>query len=71
MRLDKDDPAYRAILLIGEHLARAEWQQGYSANGGGSKSQVSATPCHLGTVTNAGVRLSCGGENLLIPAKVG
>jgi len=47
------------------------WQQGYSANGGGSKSKVSATPCHLGTVTNADVRLSCAGENLLIPAKVG
>jgi hypothetical protein len=47
------------------------WQQGYSANGGGSKSKVSATPCRLGTVTNAGVRLSCAGENLLIPANVG
>ena len=46
------------------------WHQGYSANNGGSKGAVASTACQLGTVTSAGVTLSCAGRTLLIPAVV-
>ncbi len=46
------------------------WHQAYSANGGGSKGKVGSTACTLGTVTNAGVTLSCAGQKVLIPTRV-
>jgi hypothetical protein len=46
------------------------WHQAYSANNGGSAGKVGSTPCQLGTVTSAGVTLSCAGRTLLIPAVV-
>jgi hypothetical protein len=42
----------------------------YSANGGGSTGPVTTTSCLRTVVTGRGVSLSCGGQDVLIPAKV-
>jgi hypothetical protein len=42
----------------------------YSANGGGSTGPVTTTSCLRTAVTDAGVSLSCAGQDVLIPAKV-
>jgi hypothetical protein len=47
-----------------------ELSQYYSANGGGSQGPVITTACLRTAVTSAGVVLSCGGQDVLIPAKV-
>jgi hypothetical protein len=47
-----------------------ELSQYYSANGGGSQGPVTTTPCLRTAVTSGGVALSCGGQDVLIPAKV-
>jgi hypothetical protein len=47
------------------------WHQAYSANGGGLKFKVGSTACQLATVSGSGVTLTCAGEKVLIPAKVG
>jgi hypothetical protein len=47
-----------------------ELRQGYSANFGGSQGAVRTVPCHRTAVTRTGVALSCGGRDVLIPAKV-
>jgi hypothetical protein len=47
-----------------------ELSQDYWANFGGGQGRVSATPCRVAAVTRGGVRLSCGGRNALIPARV-
>jgi hypothetical protein len=47
-----------------------EQSQYYSANGGGSHGPVVITACHRTAVTSRGVSLTCGGQAVLIPAKV-
>jgi hypothetical protein len=47
-----------------------ELSQYYSANFGGSTGPVQATTCLKTAVTGAGVTLSCGGQNVLIPSAV-
>jgi hypothetical protein len=37
---------------------------------GGSQGAVSTVPCRRTAVTDRGVALSCGGQDVLIPAKV-
>jgi hypothetical protein len=50
--------------------AVAELTQSYSANFGGSTSQVSSLTCRRTAVTGRGVTLTCSGQNVLIPATV-
>lgn len=45
-----------------------ESSQDYSANFGGSTSQVSSLTCSKITATTKGVTLTCGGQDVLIPA---
>jgi hypothetical protein len=47
-----------------------EWRQYYSANFGGSQSEVAAGPCRRTTVTPKAVLLTCSGRDVLIPATV-
>lgn len=47
-----------------------ELRQDYSANFGGSQGAVSTVPCRRTAVTGKGIGLSCGGQDVLIPAKV-
>ena len=47
-----------------------ELSQYYSANGGGSTGPVSAVSCLKPAVTGTGVTLTCGGQDVLIPAAV-
>jgi len=47
-----------------------EDSRSYSANGGGSQGPVSTVSCHRTAVTRTGTMLSCGGREVLIPAKV-
>ena len=47
-----------------------ETSQGYSANFGGSTGPLVTRLCRLTGVTGAGVTLRCGGQTVLIPAKV-
>jgi hypothetical protein len=47
-----------------------ELSQFYSANGGGSQGPVVTTSCLRTAVTGRGVALSCGGQDVLIPARV-
>jgi hypothetical protein len=48
-----------------------ELSQPYSANGGGSTGTVGSVSCRLRSATNAGVLLSCAGQELMIPARTG
>lgn len=45
-----------------------ELSQGYSANFGGTESQVSSVHCSGLSVAGAGVKAACGGQEVLIPA---
>jgi hypothetical protein len=47
-----------------------EQHQDYSANFGGSQGPVIAASCRLTAVTRGGVTLRCGGQDVLLPAKV-
>jgi hypothetical protein len=47
-----------------------ELSQDYCANFGGGRSHVSAMPCRRTAVTHRGVALCCGGQDVLIPARV-
>ena len=47
-----------------------EQSQDYSANFGGSQGPVSTVACRRTAVTRSGVALSCGGRDVLIPARV-
>ena len=47
-----------------------ELSQDYSANFGGSAGPVITTSCRLAAVTGQGVRLGCGGQDVLIPSAV-
>ena len=45
-----------------------EWRQDYSANFGGSQSEVTAAPCLRTAVRPKAVLLTCSGRDVLIPA---
>ncbi len=47
-----------------------ELRQDYSANFGGSVGPVTTVPCRRASLTTRGVLLKCGGQAVLIPAKV-
>lgn len=47
-----------------------ELSQSYSANFGGSTSTISTTRCRVADAAGAGIRLSCAGQAVLIPATV-
>jgi len=47
-----------------------EESRAYSANFGGSQGALSSVRCHRTAATNAGVMLSCRGQEVLIPAQV-
>jgi hypothetical protein len=48
----------------------SELSQGYGWSGGYRSGPVVSMPCHLAAVTGTGVMLSCGRDNVLIPASV-
>ncbi len=47
-----------------------EASQDWSVNFGGSQGPVNTTSCRRTSVTGRGVTLSCGGQDVLIPARV-
>jgi hypothetical protein len=47
-----------------------EWRQDYSANFGGSQSEIATAPCRRTAVTSKAVLLTCSGRDVLIPANV-
>ncbi len=47
-----------------------EQRQDYSANFGGSHGPVSTLPCRRIAVTLSGITLSCGGRDVLLPARL-
>lgn len=59
------------IIELGQGSCQVtEQSQDYSANFGGSQGAVRTHSCQLIGVTSSGVTLSCGGQRMLIPAKV-
>lgn len=47
-----------------------ELSQGYGENFGGSRGTISTAGCRVAGVTAAGVRLTCAGHSVLVPAQV-
>jgi len=59
-----------AIGRAGAACRATELSQSYSVNFGGSTGAIDSVPCRLAAVTSVGVMLSCGGQDVLVPARV-